>query len=123
MRGGFKRLRFGASRGGGKTRATNEELLAAIWAALNIARDYKALVVATDGAIINVNQLAAQLCGRTAQELIGKSVLTELFDGPSAPHGAGTIERWEADLKAPSGTRIPVEVTYEPLSIGRQELE
>jgi diguanylate cyclase (GGDEF)-like protein len=103
--------------------ANNEELLAAIWAALNIARDYKALVVAKDGAIININQLAAQLCERTAEELVGRCAIAELFEGQQAPQLAGTIERWETELKAASGTRIPVEVTYERLSTDLQELE
>ena len=60
--------------------ARNEELLDAIWEALNVARDNKALVVARQGTIININARASQLCGRSRDELIGMSVFAELFE-------------------------------------------
>jgi PAS domain-containing protein len=101
--------------------ADDRDLLHAIWQALNIARDNKALVVARDGVIININQLASQLCGCSGQELIGRRVITELFEGPRYP--AAASERWETELTAASGARIPVEVTREPLGTRLQELE
>ena len=59
--------RFGVSAGTGaqlNDPRRDQELLDAVWEALNIGRDNKALVVARDGTIIKANQLASQLCGR-----------------------------------------------------------
>src|SRR5262245_18468125 len=89
------------------------ELLSPIWAALNIARDNKALVVAKDCAILNINSIASKLCGHSAEELIGRRVVAELFEGSQPPHM--TTARWETKLKAASGFLIPVEITYEAL--------
>src|SRR5205085_10210133 len=123
MLDGLRRLGSGATRGGRKASARNAELLDAIWGALNVARDNKALVVAADGAIVNINRLASQLCGRSGEDLVGKSALPELFEGPPAAHPSATTARWETVLKAASGARIPVEVTYERLGPELQALE
>ena len=49
------------------------ELLGAVWEAVNVGRDNKALAIVRDGTICNINALAAQLCERPSSELIGKS--------------------------------------------------
>jgi diguanylate cyclase (GGDEF)-like protein len=103
--------------------ARNEELLDAIWEALNVARDNKALVVARQGAIININARASQLCGRSRDELIGKSVFPELFEGPPELHPAPSIQRWETALKTASGNPIAVEVTRQPLGTRLHAIE
>ena len=54
-----------ASAGKRKRAHSEEGLLRAIWGALNIARENKALIVTKGGIIINTNELAAQLCERT----------------------------------------------------------
>ena len=40
-----------------------QDLLDVVWEALNVARENKALVMACSGTIININGLAADLCG------------------------------------------------------------
>ena len=45
--------------------------LDALWEGLNVARDNKALVLARDGTIINLNQLAADLSGRRLHDMLG----------------------------------------------------
>ena len=97
----------------------NQAVLDAIWEALNIARDNKALVIARAGTIINVNRLVSQLCERSLDQLVGRRIATELFDGPSAP----AAERWEAMLKTSSGSRIGVEVIRQSLDAHLPELE
>src|SRR6185295_4963000 len=67
-----------------------------IWDALNVARDNKGLVATRDGVIVNLNEQASDLCGRSRDELAGRSI-AELLD-------AGT-------LKTAAGPSIPVEVT------------
>ena len=106
-----------------KASPNDQELLRRIWAALKVARDNKALIISKDGAIVNVNSLASELCGRSAKELAGRIVVTELFESPQSPHPAATTERWEATLKTASGARIPVEVTYEALGPDLEDLE
>jgi diguanylate cyclase (GGDEF)-like protein/PAS domain S-box-containing protein len=81
------------------------------WAALNVARDNKALVLTRAAGIARINALAARLCGRTMDELIGRNIITELFQTP--PQFAD--ERWEGEMKACAGALIPVEVTRHPL--------
>src|ERR1700704_4499711 len=81
--------------GSDRSAATDQELLEAIWEALNIARDNKALVVAREGIIININQLACQLCGSTRDQLVGRSVARALFEDPLGPQTGATAERWE----------------------------
>ena len=97
--------------------------LDAIWGALNIARDNKALVLATGGLIVNINQLASDLCERSDQDLVGRCVITELFENAPVRLSAGASGRWETGLKTASGLRIPVEVRYERLGTGGQQLE
>ena len=97
-------------------------LLRAVWAALNIARDNKALIIAKGGVIIKTNELASQLCERTCEELVGYSI-TEFLEGSQASHADALIQRWETELKAASGLSIPVEVTYQPLRTDQQVLE
>jgi PAS domain-containing protein len=86
----------------------NQALLDAIWEALNIARDNKALVLASEGTILNVNQLTSQLCGQSLVELVGKKI-SALFDGVPAQHPHA--DRWETALRTASGNPIAVEVT------------
>src|SRR5437868_5559697 len=100
----------------GKHRSVDNDtdLLRAIWDALNVARENKALIVAKGGVIINTNELAAQLCEVTCEELAGNSI-TQFLEQPQTPHPSAPTQRWETELKAASGVRIPVEVTYRPL--------
>ena len=91
----------------------DRELLEAVWEALNVARDNKALAIVRQGTIVNINALAAQLCERSSNELIGKS-LADLLDGVSPPRSRAN-ERWETALKTASGRPIAVEVTRQPL--------
>ena len=96
-------------------KASDQELLDAVLEALNIARDNKALVVAREGTIININKLASQLCGRSQEELAGKSVTIELFEQAPAQYCGAPIERWETALKTASDGPIAVEVVRQPL--------
>jgi PAS domain S-box-containing protein len=114
----FLRCRFGVPTGASAQRnepARDQELLDAVWEALNIGRDNKALLVAREGTIVNANPLACQLCGRPLAELLGKSVVRGLFEDEPARHPAGTTERWETALKTEAGPAIAVEVTRQPL--------
>jgi PAS fold len=82
-----------------KALPNDQELLRRIWAALKVARDNKALIISKDGAIVNVNSLASELCGRNAEELAGKIVVTELFESPMparAPRFALTGFAWRS---------------------------
>jgi diguanylate cyclase (GGDEF)-like protein len=90
------------------------DTLDAVWEALNIARDNKALVMARQGAIINVNPIATELCGRSHSDLKGTRV-AELLTG-SQVHGSAAGERWETEIKDSSPRPIPVEVTRQRLS-------
>src|SRR5258708_5482817 len=109
MMSGSGRPESAAKRLGGKAPG-HEQLPAAIWVALNIGRDNKALVVSTDGVIVNINQLASRLCGRAAEDLVGKCVISEFFERPRSSDRSGATQRWETELKSVSGARIPVEV-------------
>ena len=100
-----------------------QELLPAIWDALNVGRDSKALVIARQGIVININSLASQLFGRSLGELVGRSIGVELFDGPSTQLSGTTGERWETVLKAASGSLVPVEVTRQSLGDRLPEIE
>ena len=90
------------------------EPLAPIWEALNIARENKALVMARQGTIINVNGLAAELCGRPLSGLSGTKI-SELLSGSQSSKSA-TSERWQTVLNQASPRPIPVEVTRQPLN-------
>jgi len=124
MPGGWKRRRrptrrairsVGSAAGvaGPHASAREQELLDTVWEGLNIARDNKALVMVTQGAIININQLAAELFGCSLAELKGINI-GELVVGAPTQRSAG--KHWETTLKRSTGRPIPVEVTRQPLS-------
>ena len=115
MSDGFRLARPGAIGRGRKSSEIDENLPQAIWDALNIARENKALFVAKGGAIVNVNELAAQLCDRTPEELLGGCFISQFLPCSQTRQPAATMRRWETELTTASGVRIPVEVTYEPL--------
>ena len=94
--------------------AADPKLLDAVWEALNVARDNKALVLARQGTIVNINGLAAELCGRSVHDVNGSSIADLLEDAPTSV----AIERWQTGLKAASGASMAVEVTRQPLSAG-----
>jgi diguanylate cyclase (GGDEF)-like protein len=123
MSDGFRLARPGAIGRGRKSSEIDESLPQAIWDALNIARENKALFVAKGGAIVNVNELAAQLCDRTAEELLGGCFISQFLQFSQTQQPAATMRRWETELTTASGVRIPVEVTYEPLRTDLHELE
>src|SRR6476659_11221496 len=91
----------------------DQELLDTVWEGLNIARDNKALVMVTLGAIININQLAAELFSCSLAELKGMNV-GEFVVGAHTQSSVG--KHWETTLRRPTGRPIPVEVTRQPLS-------
>ena len=122
MSDGFRLARPGAIGRGRKSSEIDESLPQAIWDALNIARENKALFVAKGGAIVNVNELAAQLCDRTPEELLGGCFISQFLQRQTS-QPAATMRRWETELTTASGVRIPVEVTYEPLRTDLHELE
>src|SRR5262245_32462742 len=93
----------------------DRELLDAVWEALNIARDNKALLVACEGSIVNANHLACQLCGRSLDALRDRNVLGWLFEHEPARYSSGATERWETNLSTASGDSVAVEVTRQPL--------
>jgi diguanylate cyclase (GGDEF)-like protein len=123
MSDGFRLARPGAIGRGRKSPEIDESLPQAIWDALNIARENKALFVAKGGAIVNVNELAAQLCDRTPEELLGGRFISQFLQCSQTQQPAATMRRWETELTTASGVRIPVEVTYEPLRTDLHELE
>src|SRR5262252_36208 len=82
-----------------RTPSAGKNGLDAIWAALNIARDNKALVLASGGFVVHVNQLASDLCGRAAQDLVGRCVVSELFAAVPAGLSTQTAQRWETEVK------------------------
>jgi PAS domain-containing protein len=121
MSDGFKLARPGIGRGRKSSLESDEGLPQAIWSALNIGRENKALIVAKGGAIINVNELASQLCGLTPEQLLGGCSITQFLQ--CSRHPAAMMRRWETELTTASRVRIPVEVTYEPLRTDLHELE
>ena len=98
-----------------KASARDCELMNAMLEGLNIARDNKALVVARDGTIINVNERASELCGRSQAQLMGKNVATELFVDTRAQGRGSKTQRWETMLRTASEARIHVEVVRQSL--------
>jgi hypothetical protein len=106
-----------------QTSVRDPELLDAIWEALNIARDNKALVVAKGGTIININHLASELCGCSLQELVGKSVVSELFQELPTRLSGTPVERWETTLKVERKAPIPVEIIRQPFGTRLQGTE
>ena len=69
--------------------AQDLKLLDAVWEALNGARDNKALVLARQGTVVNINGLAAELCGRSFDDVNGRSI-TDLLEGQSPTGGRGS---------------------------------
>lgn len=123
----WKRLRSGLLRrvvqSSGAMHVHDQELLHAAWEVLNVARDNKALVLAKDGNIVNLNRLFSQLCGRSLPQLAGRNVLRELFDGPPRQSCDGANGHWQASLTTASGCSIPVEVTCQSLGIRLQGID
>lgn len=123
----WKRLRSGplhrVVQPSGAMHVHDQELLHAAWEALNVARDNKALVLAKDGNIVNLNRLFSQLCGRSLPQLAGRNVLTELFDGSPPQSRDGANGRWQASLTTASGGSIPVEVICQSLGIRLQGID
>jgi PAS domain-containing protein len=89
---------------------SDAELLEAIWEALNVARDNKALVMVCGGRIVNINQMASDLCGASLRSLEGKCVTKLLGFLPSAAVRVETVLRREGNEP------IPIEVTRQYLS-------
>ena len=89
----------------------HELLLDVVWEALNVARENKALVMACAGMIININPLAAELCGASLPGLKGTRV-TKLLTAPAS----GAVVRWETTFERDAIRPIPVEVTRQSLS-------
>ena len=89
----------------------HEGLLDVVWEALNVARENKALVMACGGTIININRLAAELCGASLPTLKGARVAELLRAPPSA-----AAARWETTFERQGMRPIPIEVTRQSLS-------
>ena len=89
----------------------HEGLLDVVWEALNVARENKALVMARSGTIININRLAAELCGASLNGLKGTRVKKLLGAPPSAE-----VARWETTFEREGMRPIPIEVTRQSLS-------
>ncbi len=102
------RLRNTAFRSTGRKRSADREtLLETALQALNVARENKALVVARNGLIIDINERALHLCERNRGDLLGKEVHLALFETPAH-------DRWQTTLKAANGTHT-IEVVRQPL--------
>jgi diguanylate cyclase (GGDEF)-like protein/PAS domain S-box-containing protein len=71
------------------------------------------LVIANNGAIVNINSRALELCGRKAQALLGKRVFGDLL-APTRRPAASHL--FEVSLLRADGTTIPVEVVRRPLN-------
>ena len=108
MSDGFRLARPGAIGRGRKSSEIDESLPQAIWDALNIARENKALFVAKGGAIVNVNELAAQLCDRTPEELLGGCFISQFLQCSQTRQPAATMRRWRTD----SGRSNPRATAY-----------
>jgi PAS domain-containing protein len=102
-----------------RSQEANPKLLDAVWDALNIARDNKALLLVRQGIIVNLNGRAAELCGHSDLGVKDWSITELLEDGPPSV----AIECWQTWLKAASGMPIAVEVTRQPLSVGPEEIQ
>src|SRR5262245_14452534 len=81
----------------------DQEVLDAVWEALTIGRDNKALLLAREGSVVNANNLACQLCGRSLDALRDRNVRGWLFEHEPARYPTGTTERWETKLNTASG--------------------
>jgi diguanylate cyclase (GGDEF)-like protein len=74
------------------------------------------LVIAADGVIVNVNSRALELCGRNAEDLIGKPVFGALLASKGGAARSGASRCFGASLIHAGGTVIPVEVVRRQLS-------
>ena len=99
--------------------AADPILLDAVWEALNVARDNKALLLARQNTIVNLNALAGKLCGRSFHDVNGGCITDLLEHVPPSL----AIEHWETGLKAASGTPIAVEVTRQQLNAGLRDIQ
>jgi diguanylate cyclase (GGDEF)-like protein len=81
------------------------------------------LVVAREGTIINVNEMACRLCGRPSEQLVGSSIFNDLFEDAPARERGASMQRWETELKTASDGPIAVEVVRQPLGTRLQGLE
>jgi diguanylate cyclase (GGDEF)-like protein len=95
--------------------ANRQRLLQAMIEGLNVARDNKAIVVARDGIVIHVNQLALQLCGCPCEALIGRRVADALIETLPCDDASAETQRWETSLKTASGDPVAVEILRQPL--------
>src|SRR6476660_7346798 len=86
------------------------DLLDVVWEALNVARENKALVMACDGTIININALGANLFGTSLARLKGREI-KQLLQVPQ-----GSSARWETTFVREGRPPIPIEVTRQSLS-------
>jgi diguanylate cyclase (GGDEF)-like protein len=116
----IRSVKSAASVAGTHAPAREQELLDTVWEGLNIARDNKALVIVTQGTIININQLAAELFGRSLAELKSMNI-GEFVVGAQVQRSAG--KHWETTLKRASGRPIPVDVMRQPLSARLNSVE
>jgi len=133
MLGGLKRIQsvahsylvwlLGSSSRSDRSAATDQELLEAIWEGPHYCTRQQGPYHCERRIIININQLACQLCGRTWDQLVGKSVAQALLETPSTAHAGTAAERWETLLATVSGPPIAVEVTRQPLGTRLRELE
>jgi diguanylate cyclase (GGDEF)-like protein/PAS domain S-box-containing protein len=78
------------------------------------------IVISEDGRIVNVNRRVSELCGRTIEDLAGKSVADELlldlrFDDSDSD---ADCQAAEASIVALGGKLIPVEVIRRPFRSG-----
>ena len=104
---------------GRRSQAAGPKLLHAVWEALNVARDNKALLLTQQDTIVNLNERAAELCRRSFDDVKGRSINDLLEDGPPS----AAIGRWQTGLKTAGGVPIAVEVTRQPLSAGLQDIQ
>ena len=105
------------------SRTRERDLLAAAWEALNVARDNKALLLASGGTVLNANPLALRLCDRSLADLAGTRIVPDLLQDAPDPHAEPSIKRWETTLKSASGHLVAVEVVREPLTARLQGVD
>jgi len=76
------------------------------------------IVIAADGEIINVNRRVSELCGRSLDEVIGKSVCGDLLHDVDLQPADADTQTTEALLMGPDGRSVPVEVIRRRLRTG-----
>ena len=105
------------------SRTRERDLLAAAWEALNVARDNKALLLASGGTVLNANPLALRLCDRSLADLAGTRIVPDLLQDAPDAHAEPSVKRWETTLKSASGQLVAVEVVREPLTARLQGVD